>query len=192
MRLDINVKGLDVFLRDLKQAAELSPTATSRALNRTASKARTIVKKQIRQEYNLKSNDLGRGLTLDKAITISWSSTFRLEAHLVSAGKRIALTKFRGTRATRAGVIAKVKKSSGFFLFQHAFIATMPKTGHVGVFERTKGKTRTGKQKLYQLTGPGIYGLLGSKAMMEVINQLIEAELPKLLDHELHFFFYGR
>lgn len=187
MRLDINVKGLDVFLRDLKQAAELSPTATSRALNRTASKARTAVKQHLRKEYNINASDLGRGLTLDKAITISSSSKTRLEAALVSRGKRIALTKYRGTRTTKAGVRIQVKKGGGFTLLKHVFIRTM-KSGHVGVFER-KGKSRL---PLTELTGPGIYGLLASKATVELINQVVEAELPKLLDHELHFFFYGR
>jgi len=119
--------------RTLRHIPRGLPKAVSRAVNKTATTARSRIVKGIFAEIRMKQTDIRKALSLRKA-------TYRVfEAMIRVGGKRIPLIKF-SARQVRRGVSYGMRRSEGRQTIPGAFVATMP-SGHVGVFKR-RGKVR--------------------------------------------------
>ena len=163
MAKDIEIK---VDRRQIRQVQKLLaavprgwPKVASRAINRTATRARTRVVRAISGEIKIRQADVR------KQITIKRASYSRLEAHLLILGDRIPLMKF-GARQTRRGVTYQIGKSAGRKLIEHAFITTMP-SGHRGVFLRGHGQGPSGlvqRLPIFERLGPSVPGVYDGAA----------------------------
>ncbi|MFM0243794.1 phage tail protein [Paraburkholderia sediminicola] len=161
--------------------------AVIRALNKTATQARTAASVEVRGAgYNIKAS------AIKKSFVIKRASRGNLVVVLTATGARIPLINY-GARQTKSGVSFSVK--NGRKTMRHAFIATM-KSGHIGVFERTgkghkkvvrNGKTvRTGLP-IKELLGPSIPQSLANEAVEKALMAKIRSVFPKILEHELAF-----
>lgn len=118
--------------------------AVTRALNKTATAARTKVIRRIAAETSLLQKVVRRAVTLRRASWKVWQAIIGIR------GRPLPLIWFRA-RQTRIGVTFQLRKSEGRKTAEHAFLATMP-SGWRGVYRRT-GRRRL---PIKQLFGPSI------------------------------------
>ena len=153
--------------RLLKDAPNIARKTATRTLNRTADKARVAASRTVRETYNIKAGDLNKSVKTTKA------SISKLETLLTITGKPVALMAF-AARQTLKGVTYKILKAGGRVRLPHAFIATM-KSGHIGVFERRTDKSLPIAERKF-ISMPSVWG---SKAVMSVVERVVNAEIVK-------------
>ena len=130
--------------RMLRGIPNAMPKVISRAINRTATPAKTQTAREISKDAALKIGDIKKSITLVKATYNRW------QAEIGISRKRIQLKKF-GAKQTKKGVSYKVRKKGKREKIEHAFIQTLS-SGHEGVFKR-KGE---GRLPIVQLFGPSL------------------------------------
>ena len=153
------------------------PTATMRALNRTAANVQTVARRNISKEMGLKQKDVKDSLKINKA------SKFDLAASVTGTGRHIRLIKFKGTRQLKAGV-----KSAAWgdpTLYPSTFIQTIPSTGGRNVFKR---KTAA-RLPIKTVWGPSVPRTMASdevwKAMEEAIRDRFPGNFRSAVEHLL-------
>lgn len=158
--------------------------ANIRALNKVAAQAKVGASKEIRAAgYKISAAEIKRKITINKAAHGKMYVTIRCY------GKSIPLIRF-GARPMKDGVSVSVK--SGRKLIKGAFIATMPSTGHEGVF------VRVGKQHkkingqwhglpIKELFGPSVPAAFGNEVVQEALVRLVRDKYPTILEHEIKF-----
>ena len=175
----------DSVIMDLLSAAQETPDAVVRALNKMADQGKVASAREVRSAgYNLKVG------TIKKGIRVKRATKSELRATIIATGKPIPLIEY-GARQVAKGVSVNVLK--GRKVIAGAFIATMP-SGHKGVFVREDGakhkKVGQGKQASWhplpirELFGPSVLDGMGSKAVQAALQQLFKAKFPALLEHE--------
>jgi len=168
------VKLVKKTLGNIKKGA---PTVIRRAVNKTATQAKTLASKEIRKVVNLKAKLVGQHIVINRANFKS------LTARMKISGKPISLLEY-GARQTKTGVSVRVRKGRKIEKHKSHFIAKM-KSGHRGVFERRiiNGK-RAGRLPLDEKVGPSIPAVFQFNAEKQVT--LVSAvNLQKNLDHEI-------
>jgi hypothetical protein len=134
------IKKLERELRNFGKNA--LPKVMSRALNRTATGARTATSRMLSKEIGLKVGDVRKKLVLIRASYRRWRSAITISR------KRIPLIRF-GARQTKKGVTYKKQRKR--ILIRHAFITTMA-SGHTGVFKRKFSR----RLPISELRGPSL------------------------------------
>lgn len=69
--------------------------------------------------------------------------------------------------------------------FDNAFVAQM-KSGHIGIFERTGGKTSGGDAEIKELMGSSVPQMLGNDEVRESLAEKTAAKLDERLEHEVN------
>lgn len=145
------------------------------ALNRAGKSAIAQTVQFIRQSYNIKSNELKNEIKI--SLATASSERFKLQV----THKAIELIKF-SARQTRKGVSAVTKKGERK-VYSGAFITTVGKGHHTGIFTRV-GKARLPIKQLY---GPSAMQLVGSKQAREFIEKVfyerLEIELKRAIEY---------
>lgn len=119
--------------------------AAARALTRAAVTVRKEASKEIRKTYAIRAS------TAKSKLRATRASVRNLESSVIAAGRRAALAAFGARLLTgrrRAGKISVLvvrrhgrRLVSGRSEFEGApFIQTMPRTGHVGIYQRETGR----------------------------------------------------
>ena len=104
----------------------------SRAINRTATGARSQAVKAIAAESGLQQKTIRQKVTILRANMRHWAATIRIR------DTRVPMITL-GAKQTKRGVTVRDKAGGGRRLIASAFIATMP-SGHTGVFKRRGAK----------------------------------------------------
>jgi hypothetical protein len=151
----------------LKLLALEYPKAAVRAVNASMTGAKTDMKKIIRADYNFKVS------TLEKRFRIVRAKVSALQGVIESKGLSVPLTEVAGTKQTKKGVKAKIKKTGAGGLIPSAFIQTV-RSGKTIVLRRptVSLKMNTGKRyPRYGVPGSGglvtIHGKKGREARLE-------------------------
>lgn len=84
-----------------------------------------------------------------------------------------------------------VLKGTSPATFPHAFVARMNSTGHIGIYERTKGMTSRGKDEIEELFGPSVPEMLGSQEVAEKLVKEASDSFEKNLEHNINAILYG-
>lgn len=140
--IQYNEQGARNLIRDLKAAGRQGPRIISRALNKVAAGARTIITRRIGKELPVKQTTLR-----NKNVKLSKSHPQRLAARIHVSGKRIPLGAM-GPRQTTKGVTYRLRKGGPRKLIKGGFLVTLKnkkkRTGevvtHLGVFVRREAK----------------------------------------------------
>jgi hypothetical protein len=133
---------LKAIERQLAAVPRALPKVMSRALNRTATSARTATSRSLATQTGLKVKDVRSRIHIERASYSHWRSAIRIST------KRLGLLAFRA-RQTKRGV--SYRSGSGRETIGHAFIAVMS-SGHRGVFKR---KTAA-RLPIVELHGPSL------------------------------------
>lgn len=171
---------IDKALKELAHIKDGTPRAVSAALNKTATGAKTDIKRLVVADYFVKQKDVGETLSIKKA------SPGNLTATVITAGSVIPLIKFRVSRRTpptpKRGVKVNVKRDGNGGIAgkggQKGFLAAMH-SGHTGIFVRA-GK---GRFPIKELMGPAVPSMVNKH--IEEINTKVQARLDKNMDHEI-------
>lgn len=175
----------DSVVMELLGAAQETPEAVMRALNKMAEQGKVAGAREVRAAgYNLKIGAIKKGIKVRRA------TKSELRASVIATGKPVPLIEY-GARQTAKGVSVSVLK--GRKVIAGAFIATMP-SGHSGVFVREQGakhkKVGQGKQASWhalpikELFGPSVPDGMGNKAVQVALQRLFTEKFPTLLEHE--------
>ena len=171
--------------------------AMKRAMNRATAHLRTQSTREIRKDIRAEQN-----------ITTSYRYFNGVEAKISFRGKKIPLWRYGGSspskptvntektvmaivngnlRPVHPGVAAAGHQlvSTSPTTFSRAFVAQM-KSGHIGIFERTGGKTPTGDAEIRELMGSSVPQMLGNEEVQESLAEKTMAKMDERLEHEVN------
>lgn len=167
------------------------PTATARALNKTAAQAKTQAARAIRDRYNISSRLIGRHIHLHR------STPSVLTARVTAEGEKLPVLAF-GARQTKRGVTVQIKRGARR-LIRSAFIATT-RSGHRGVFARGQygGRAfvrRTQRIRAYpkpdlpitELFTVGVPQGFSNRLVLDALERKVRERFPALFAHEIQF-----
>ena len=169
VEIQVDERRLRRIEADLAAVPKAMPKVMSRAVNKTATSARTVIVRQVAAEMPLKQATLRKRVRLTRASWRRWRAVVRL------TGKRIPLIQFGARQTRRRGVTYRIRKTDRRRLAASAFVATMP-SGHRGVFRRRPGAQRLPIDELF---GPSL------QAAVDDIDQLARRTLGRKLDRDL-------
>lgn len=195
--VEVNRSDLAEVERTLTGVKNGYSKVVSRSLNRTITGVRTDSVKEIQNVITPKATVIRKTFKMVKATKVS------LIAAVKSSGGPLPLIHYKA-RQTKRGVTVQVKKKSSRALFPGAFIATMPKSKHVGVFQREykdkrlpAKKARTGlaygalpkkyRLPIKQLYGPRVPDIMENTDVMKPILKKAGDRLQKELNSQLNF-----
>ncbi len=184
--------------------------AVRSAMSRAASHLRSSSAKAIQQRYAISAANI----RANENVRVEYSLGNGLRAEVAFMGARIPLHRFMGASPSQPtrdmseqyGVMIADQKwrrmypgvaASGHVLkgtsparFSHAFVMKT-KTGHVGIFERTGGMTRSSKDELEEIFGPSVPTMLGSDEVGEDLAREAMDKFEERLDHEINAILNG-
>ena len=177
---DVTVKAIEKRLGDMWPAAK---KITRWVLNDTAKKARSLLFQNAKKAYTIKTATFNRTTKLKKA------TKNRLVAVISVTGKSNQLKGFTVTPATlkegtarpkvyKAKVVRANSPKQLIGKGSKAFLVRFPRTGGVGLVERT-GKERYPIKSLYSLSDPQ---MIGSKIR---VYKIVKPEIHGILEREL-------
>ena len=142
------------------------PKATYQALNRTAATVRTRVRRRLAVFMNIVQKEIKDALILKKA------SRNHLVATVIATGRSLPLTKFKGTRQLKAGVVSRIHGRR--VLRKGTFLATV-ESGHRGAFRRKGGRRgpppHRSELPITQLVGPSVPQTVARKEIDEEMKK---------------------
>lgn len=176
------IERVETLLADVPKGAE---RVFANAINRGLGRIKTQATKRVKEVYTVQSAALREAtkIRVDKA------STGNLAGFVSFSGVKIPLYKFKVT-PTKAGtgkqVRAAVKKGGSGTPFEEAFIATMRKNGHTGVFERLTSKRFPIEEKMglaasQMIKDENIMDGLEKEAQ-ELVNERVIHEMNRILN----------
>ncbi len=173
------IKSVEKALRNIPNG---SKRAIANATNRAITKGRTTISKEITSEFTIKAKDVKATLSLQKA-TVS-----RLGGVVKSSAPVTTLIRFKTTPKTvtkkRPAALKVAVKKGGYKTLPGAFIV-QTKSGHIGVFERSKESRLPIKQIMgpsipYMAKGPNVSSTV-QKDMTNMFYTRLEHEMTRLL-----------
>jgi hypothetical protein len=179
IKVELKDAGLIAKLAAVREA--LLPGAVRRALDRTAVTAKAEAGRLIAEDTGL-AVGVAKG-----AVKVTKSAT---SVSLSLPYKRIPLIEFKAkgpepSRGKGSGVSYRLPTGRG--RLPHAFITTMPSSGHRGVFQRVPGKfmkNKPNRQAIAEALGPSL-GRVFEKVMPKVEEKAQDA-LVKNISHEIN------
>lgn len=187
--ITIDSKDLEQAKKDLSHIEKGLERALSSAINHSLGKAKTALKKKVREEYFIKDSDIEKTLVMKKSTITTLSGT------IVSTSTRTALSKFN-IKNSRSGLTVAIKKSNGRvpisgkpILFGKPFLAKV-KNGHIGVMQRktekkqriASGEWKSQMQELFTLSIPQ---MLGNPSVQNFVEDYISDIVTKRFNHEV-------
>lgn len=199
--------GQDAFRHAAEQLAEIPggiDQAIKSATKRAASYLRTQSTKEIRQRYDITR----RNIRAEQNVKVSYRYFNGIEARITFRGNKIPLFRYGGAapkeptvnaektvmaivngqlRAVHPGVAASGHQltSTSPTKFSNAFVARM-QSGHVGIFERTGGKTPTGDAAIREIMGSSVPQMLGNEEVQESLSEKTMGKMEERLEHEVN------
>lgn len=177
--------------------------AVKSAMQRAVSHLRTNSVKAIRERYDISAANI----RANENVTVRYSYQDGVQAFVNFAGGKIPLFRYGGAspgapdydRSKRVPVMIGGKwmlahpgvpahghqrKDTVPALFEHAFVARMA-SGHVGIFQRNGGKSRSGGDAIEEVMGSSVPTMLGSKDVSEKLANESMEKFEERLEHEI-------
>lgn len=172
-RVVVNLTGFDKAIAQLRNPAK--PLA--RAINRSANSGKTLGARLVSQDMGLKVG------AAKEFINVRPATESKLEATITASARRVPVLDFnaRGPEPSRGrgnGVRARTQTGR----YPKAFIATMPSTGHRGVFQRKDGAPRL---KIYELFDISIWTSFHKQT--NEIQARVQEQLDKNVASEINY-----
>lgn len=173
-----NLAKVEKLLKDIPKGVE---KATSSAINRSLVTLKKNVKKEVTDNYGIKSTEVEKAMVVQKATLTKITGSIKSKSPLLSLYKflksnneneiKILIKKTSGTQRVRGKKNLKGKP----------FIARM-KNGHKGIFQKKENR------KIEELKTLSIPQMLGSESVMEYIrsNNEVDNVLEKNLRREVN------
>lgn len=178
MRIVVNDDELKRVQEQLGELQRKAPNVIAKSLNRSLSHINTTIRKEVRDEYTVKAQEVKDRLESVRA------STSRLAAKVTAKGRPLGLEKFRVNPKTvnprrKKQLKISVKKGSAKEILG-AFIGNQ---GNEKVFIRD-GKPRLPISRLF---GPSVPQMIGNDEIVEQINESAYVTYQKNINHEINY-----
>jgi len=194
--------------KSAEQALADVPGGMERALRsatkRAASFLRTQSTKEIRQRYDITR----KNIRAEQNVNVSYRYFNGIEARITFRGNKIPLWRYGGSspskptvntektvmaivngnlRPVHPGIAATGHQlvSTAPTTFSRAFVAQM-QSGHIGIFERTGGKTATGDAEIKEIMGSSVPQMLGNEEVQESLAEKTAVKMDERLEHEVN------
>ncbi len=161
IELNVDMRGLGLVSEALEMLPDVAEKALFRTVQRVTQGIRTDIIGMVRERYDLRARDVRQDVHFKREVSAS-----NMQVTLTAtASAAIPLMRFGGGRGVdpripvptrlpggtyRKPAAVRVLKAGGRKTIEGAFVQRMPKSGHVGVFQRKPGD----KKKIYELYGP--------------------------------------
>lgn len=205
--IKVEVIGADKFKEAEQQLADIPggmERALKSAIKRSVSYLRTQSTKEIRERYDITR----KNIRAEQNVKVRYRYFNGIEAQITFRGNKIPLYRYGGSspkkptvnaektvmaivngklRPVHPGIAASGHQlvSTSPTTFNNAFVAQM-KSSHVGIFERTGGKTATGDAEIKELMGSSVPQMLGSEEVRESLGQKTYDKFEERLNHEVN------
>lgn len=163
--------------------------AVRSAMARSVSHLRASSVKAVRERYDIAAADV----RANENVTVRYSYHDGVQASILFAGRKIPLHRYGGAAPKypvpgnpNAPAFGHQLKSTSPERFHSAFVARMPVSGHVGLFERTGGK-----DEIQEIMGSSVPQMLGSPEVEERLARESMEKFEDRLDHEINAFLNG-
>ncbi|MCI6381335.1 phage tail protein [Fusobacterium mortiferum] len=185
----IDSKDIEAARKSLSHISNGIERAISAAINHSLGKAKTSLKRKVREEYFIKDSDVEKTLKTKKSTISTLSGT------IISTSTRTALSKFN-VKTSSSGLTVAIKKGTGRvpvtgkpILYGKPFLAKF-KTGHIGVMQRktekkqrvAKGEWKSPMQELFTLSIPQ---MLGNPSVQNYIEEYASDLVQNRFYHEV-------
>lgn len=191
MNFYYDIPSYEEELRPLIAIPDLMPVALRRALGKTLTRVKTQFVRGVGSESMLRLSRVREGLFQSR---VSWDGD---EAHGYLGGTRGQQPLFRykvtpsgpGVRRPAGGASAQVLRSAGLAPIKGSFVAQM-KSGHIGIFWRKRGNTRsakTGNYEIEELFGPSVQFFFQRDSIRVPIEEQTDELFTGFLRHEVSF-----
>ena len=190
------------ILRGIPGGAE---QAVKSSLLRARQHLWTQSRREVRKKYDI--SDANLRAERSARMTYRYSPGAGIEAGVDFMGNKIPLHKFTGSaprervdqnktvlvnaygamRFVHPSIAAKAHqyRETPAETFPHAFVARM-RSGHVGIFEREKGKTRLDPNlPIHELKGDAFSQMVGEQSVRDALTEDALDTMEKRLDHEI-------
>ncbi len=178
VEVTVDKKAIKKAEKALRNIPNGSKRAVANATNRAIAKGRTTISKEITNEFTIKAKDVKAILSLQKA-TVS-----RLGGLVKSVAPVTTLIRFKTTPKTvtkkRPAALKVTVKKGGYKTLAGAFIA-QTKSGHIGVFERSKES----RLPIKQMMGPSIPYMAKGVNVSNTVQKDMTHMFYTRLDHEV-------
>jgi hypothetical protein len=184
------VASLQALLSDLTNENKL---VIRRAIQRTVASTKTDIAKEIGGTVTLKAKYIKEGIKSSLEVSTGKGFTGRVT---VGNGLWTPMINFYTNPAapqrTKKGVSVKIYKDKSPRRLNRAFVARMPSSGHIGVFDRDEREdgTLVARLKINEFVGPSLSTLysktpgLSGRVETNSVNKL-SIELQRQLDYIL-------
>lgn len=150
------------------------------AMNRSITKARTAMSREIREEFNLSASVVNQGLRIQRANynqgLVSIEATLESPARY---GRAMNVIHF-SARQTKAGVSIRIKRVGGRKVIKSAFIANKGRT----VFKRT-GDKRLPIEPVQTIAVPQMFN---TKRIKDKVIQLAMSDFPAEFERQARYY----
>ncbi|MCT8975498.1 phage tail protein [Clostridium sp. CX1] len=169
---------MEKLQKKLEEVPKKVPIVTARAINRSASTAKTQAGRLIRETYIVKQRDV------TSTIKIKNASSENLSAEIKSTGSVLELMKFK-VRANKSlpahgrYAVVSVKKGSSKMI-NGSFVTSMGNS-HTNVFTRVSKK----RLPIRGHYGPSVPQMLGNENVISKIEEKAAEVLETRLEHEV-------
>lgn len=184
MNITVDKRQLAALQTALEGTKKKLPRELANAINKTASKTKTTVSKEIRKELAVSAKDVNRFLKIKgRAVPNKLSSAVNLD-HTKRPGIGGPTDRFK-PKQTRRGTSFKISKKQGRKMIPEAFMGPRPGKKapklHGGVFKR-RGRRRNPIQKMH---GASPWAAYLKNNMDPVIKNITGIELHKQVDSRI-------
>ena len=202
----VEVIGAEKFQNAEQMLADV-PGGMERALKSATKRAvsflRTQSTKEIRQRYDISR----KNIRAEQNIRVNYRYFNGVEARVSFRGNKIPLWRYGGSspktptvnpdktimaivngnlRPVHPGIAATGHQflSTAPTTFSRAFVAQM-QSGHIGIFERTGGRTAIGDAEIKEIMGSSVPQMLGGDEVKERLGEQAMSKFEERLMHEV-------
>lgn len=197
--VSIDTAQIDRVNAVLHAVPERALSVYERAIRRGLTAGRTQARKEIRERYDISDASLTEKHTYNTFREKVQRDGSGVVGYIDFAGAKIPLYRFHPAPKARTYTTRYVNGYSGWRVTtdvsaadvrgqmirrRTAFIATFP-SGHTGIFSRTGGESKTGKEAIRELWGFSVRDMLDYDPAREAVQDRMAETTQKRIDHEL-------
>ena len=175
VEIDFDERALAAMQDGMKRIPQKTAVATMHTINRTMTKASTMISKETRVRYVVKAANVKKSLSKKKA------TRSRLVGEIVSTGKPLPLQSFKVTKPRRGPMKAKVLKKGKLKTIRGLYVNE--KTRYKGVLMRKTSERYPVKSPF----GPSIPTMIGNEEVLGRLAPQISAFMNQRFLHELDY-----
>lgn len=184
IELTVNERQLKEIQRILRGVPRALPKVVSRAINKSATRARAESVRKLAKHVNLKQKRIREDIQIQKATYSNWSAAVQARGSTIPI-REFATTKIvpagAGFHRPKRGITYMIERAAGRRDKPRGFFARMD-SGHIGVFVR-EGKERL---HIHEQFGPSVGGTFANAlSLIAAVTRDAYQNLEKNLDTQV-------